>query len=86
MQQFGGFEHQRIGVDFEGLQRLLDRKRASLEAQIASLRAELEAEEEEVRRRVHQESQRDRALEADRDAVAALRGGDAARDRSLTHR
>ena len=63
----------------EGLQRLLDRKRTSLEAQIAALRAELEAEEEEVRRRVCQESQRDRALEADRDAVAALRGGDAAR-------
>jgi circadian clock protein KaiC len=63
----------------EGLQRLLDRKRTSLEAQIAALRAELEAEEEEVRRRVHQESQRDRAQEADRDAVAALRGGDAAR-------
>jgi circadian clock protein KaiC len=65
----------------EALQRLLDRKRASLEAQITALRAELEAEEEEVRRRVQQESQRDRAQEADRDAVAALRGSDAARDR-----
>jgi circadian clock protein KaiC len=65
----------------EGLQRLLDRKRTSLEAQIAALRAELEAEEEEVRRRTLQDSQRDRAQEADRDAVAALRGSDAARDR-----
>ncbi len=70
----------------EGLQRLLDRKRASLEAQISALRAELAAEEEEVRRRMHQDSQRDRAQEADRDAVAALRGADAARDRAHQHR
>jgi circadian clock protein KaiC len=69
----------------EGLQRLLDRKRTSLEAQIAALRAELEAEEEEVRRRVHQENQRDRAQEADREAVAALRGSNAARNRSGSH-
>jgi circadian clock protein KaiC len=70
----------------EGLQRLLDRKRVSLEAQIAALRAELAAEEEEVRRRMHQEGQRDRAQEADRDAVAALRGAEAGRDRSHQHR
>jgi circadian clock protein KaiC len=69
----------------EGLQRLLDRKRTSLEAQLAALRAELEAEEEEVRRRMHQENQRDRAQEADREAVAALRGSNAARDRSGSH-
>ncbi len=70
----------------EALQRLLDRKRTSLEAQIAALRAELAAEEEEVRRRMHQESLRDRAQEAERDAVAALRGAEAGRDRSHQHR
>jgi circadian clock protein KaiC len=73
-------------AEAEALQRLLDRKRASLEAQIAALRAELAAEEEEVRRRMHQESQRDRAQEAERDAVAALRGAEAGRDRAHQHR
>jgi circadian clock protein KaiC len=59
--------------EIESLQRRLDSRRASLEAQISGLRAEIEAGEEELRKRVQQESQREGSLATHRDVLASAR-------------
>jgi len=58
------------------LQRRLDRRRSAVEAQILALRAEIEAEEEEVGKRARQALLQERELLADRAALAAARGAD----------
>lgn len=62
--------------ELESLQRKLERRRLALEAQIASLRAELETEEEEVRKLSTQASQRERKVEEDRVTMARSRRAD----------
>jgi circadian clock protein KaiC len=54
--------------------RELDRRRASVEREIAELRAGLEAEENETAMLSRQEAEREEALIADRTAMAAKRG------------
>ena len=57
-------------------QRELERKRATLEAQIAALRAEFKAAEEEARVIGAQDKEREATIDADRDAAAQRRGAD----------
>jgi circadian clock protein KaiC len=58
------------------LQRRLDRRKAAMEAQISSLRAELEAEEEELGKQVRQAMRQDEAMRTNRAAMASIRGAD----------
>jgi len=58
------------------LQRRLDRRKSAVEAQILALRAEIEAEEEEVGKRVRQVMLQERELLVDRAALAASRRAD----------
>jgi circadian clock protein KaiC len=69
---------QRISREQETLRRLrgLDRKRKVLEAQMAALRAEFDAEEDEVHRVSDQQRQMDAALDNDRNAMARNRFAD----------
>jgi circadian clock protein KaiC len=60
--------------ELESLQRRVDRKKAALEAQISALRADAEAEEEEVRRKVQQAIQEEQILSANRSDLASTRG------------
>jgi circadian clock protein KaiC len=60
--------------ELESLQRRVDRKKAALEAQISALRADAEAEEEEVRRKVQQAIQEEQILSANRSDQASTRG------------
>jgi circadian clock protein KaiC len=62
--------------ELEILQRRLDRRRAAMEGQISSLRAELEAEEEELGKQVRQAMLRDEASRTSRVAMASIRGAD----------
>jgi circadian clock protein KaiC len=62
--------------ELESRQRLLDRRKSAVEAQILALRAELAAEEEEVGKRVRQAQLQEREDLADRAALAAARGAD----------
>src|SRR4051812_6508651 len=62
--------------ELESMQRRLDRRRSAVEAQILALRAELEAEEEEVGKQVRQALLQEREELADRAALAAARGAD----------
>ena len=59
----------------ERRKRDLDRRRASVERQIAELRASLEAEESEAAMLGRQEAGREETLSAERLAMAILRGG-----------
>ena len=59
----------------ELLQRKLDRRRTILEAQIAALQAELEAEQDEVEQGLAEASAEENGLRRDRDARAERRGG-----------
>jgi circadian clock protein KaiC len=52
----------------------LERKRMSMEARIAAMRAEFEAEKLEAAKLISQDEQRLGRIEADRDAMAASRG------------
>ena len=61
----------------ERRQRDIDRKRASLERQIAELRAELESEEEEARRTLQHDEELEKRTQAQRRAMAIQRGGTA---------
>ena len=54
----------------------IERKRQLLEAQIATMRAEYEAEEDKLRRFMAQEEARLTAIEAERDEIARLRQAD----------
>ncbi len=62
--------------DLAALQRRLDRRKAAMEAQISSLRAELEAEEEELGKQVRQAMRQDEEMRANRAAMASIRGAD----------
>jgi circadian clock protein KaiC len=62
--------------ELESMQRRLDRRRSAVEAQILALRAELEAEEEEVGKQVRQALLQERDELADRAALAASRRAD----------
>ncbi len=58
------------------LQRRLDRRKVAMEGQISALRAELEAEEEEIGRRVRQATRQDEEARASRASMASIRGAD----------
>jgi circadian clock protein KaiC len=62
--------------EIERKQRELERKRQVMEAQIVALRADFEAEEEEVKRIIAQKHLRGQALAADRAQMALMRGSD----------
>jgi circadian clock protein KaiC len=62
--------------ELAALRRRLDRRKSAVEAQILALRAELEAEEEEVGKRVRQSLLQEREDLADRTARAAARRAD----------
>jgi circadian clock protein KaiC len=62
--------------ELASLQRRLDRRKSTVEAQILALRAEIEAEEEEVGKRVRQALLQERDLVANRAALASARRAD----------
>jgi circadian clock protein KaiC len=62
--------------EIASLQRKLERRRLALEAQISSLRAELETDEEEVRKLLAQASQREETLGEQLAAIARKRRAD----------
>jgi circadian clock protein KaiC len=62
--------------ELETLQRRLDRRKAGVEAQIANLRAELEAEEEETAKRVRQVARQEQDRIAQRAAMTSARQGE----------
>ncbi|HSK77290.1 MAG TPA: circadian clock protein KaiC [Thermoanaerobaculia bacterium] len=63
--------------EIEAMQRKLERRRLALEAQISSLRADLETDEEEIRKLVARASQREETLEEELAAIARSRRADA---------
>jgi circadian clock protein KaiC len=65
----------RRAQESERHRREIRRKRASLERQISDLRASLEAEEEEARKALEYDQELERRLQAEREAMAARRGG-----------
>lgn len=65
----------RRAQESERHRREMQRKRDSLERQISDLRAALEAEEEEARKAVEYDEELQRRLRAERQAMAARRGG-----------
>ncbi|PYQ65164.1 MAG: KaiC 1 [Acidobacteria bacterium] len=62
--------------ELAALRRRLDRRKRAMEAQILALRAEIEAEEEEVGKRIRQTLLQEREELADRTALAAARQAD----------
>jgi circadian clock protein KaiC len=62
--------------ELEILQRRLDRRKAAMEAQISTLRAELEAEEEELGKHVRQTMRQDEEMKTNRVTMASIRGAD----------
>jgi len=62
--------------ELESMQRKLERRRLAFEAQIASLRAELQTEEEEVRKLIAQASRREQKTVETRAALARNRSAD----------
>jgi len=62
--------------ELETLQRRLGRRKAGVEAQIANLRAELEAEEEETAKRLRQAARQEQDRIAQRAAMTSARQGD----------
>ncbi|MFL6262590.1 MAG: circadian clock protein KaiC [Thermoanaerobaculia bacterium] len=62
--------------ELAALQRRLDRRKSAVEAQIQALRAEVEAEEEEVGKRLRQALLQEREEQAGRAALAAARQAD----------
>jgi circadian clock protein KaiC len=67
------------GQEIERKQRDLARKRAALEAQIAALRVEFEAAEDESKIVAEHDRAREQQLASDRSAAALRRGADAAK-------
>ncbi len=63
--------------ELETLRRRLDRRKSAVEAQILALRAEVEAEEEEIGKRIRQALSQEQDLLSDRAALAASRRADA---------
>jgi circadian clock protein KaiC len=66
--------------EFESRRRGLERRRAAVDAQIMALRAELESEEDDLRRLLMQKDLRDTAIVKDRQAMAKLRRADGTED------
>jgi circadian clock protein KaiC len=66
-------EAQRRSQEIARKQRELDRKRRAMEAEIATLRANLEAEEEELERAITEATAREEQLRKDRSAMATSR-------------
>jgi len=66
-------EEQEAAADAERSQRLLDLKKQTLEAQIAALRAEFSAQEQETLRRLRGSRERDEAARSDRESLSQLR-------------
>ena len=66
--------------EFESRRRGLERRRAAVDAQIASLRTELESEEDELRRLLMQKDLRDTVIVTDRQVMAKLRRADEAEE------
>jgi len=62
--------------EIERKQRELELKRKVMETRIASLQAEFEAEEEELKRMINEAKQREEALVQDRETMARLRKAD----------
>jgi circadian clock protein KaiC len=62
--------------EVEGKQREMERKREALEARIAAMRKEFEAEEEEVKRVINQDNTRDDVLRQDRQRMRTSRQAD----------
>ena len=58
------------------IQRELERKRTLLEAQLVTLKAQFEAEEEELQQAIHKAVSRTKTLDQDRRQMARLRGAD----------
>ncbi len=69
-------EHVSLGEEAERQQLALESKRAALEGQIATLRAEFSAEEATIARMVSQERQREASLAQDKVAMGRSRQGD----------
>jgi circadian clock protein KaiC len=69
-------EHVSLGEEAERQQLALESKRAALEGQIATLRAEFSAEEATIARMVSQERQREASLAQDKVAMGRNRQGD----------
>ena len=63
--------------EVERKRREIERKRVLAEAQIAALRAGMEADEEELQKIAQQEENREKAVTAQRRKMAARRGADA---------
>lgn len=62
--------------ELAALQRRLDRRRTAVDAQITSLRAELESEEEEIRKRLQLGMAQEEEQRMDRETMASARGAD----------
>ena len=62
--------------EIEIKQREIERKRESMDAQIAEIKAKFEAEEEELERIIEQEKLKEEVLENDRDGMARMRKAD----------
>lgn len=62
--------------EIEIKQREIERKRESMDAQIAEIKAKFEAEEEELERIIEQEKLKEDVLENDRDGMARMRKAD----------
>jgi circadian clock protein KaiC len=67
----------RRAQDNERKYRSIERRRAALERQIAELRAELEAEEEDARKSLQHDEELEKRMQAERRAMAIQRGGSA---------
>jgi circadian clock protein KaiC len=65
--------------DIARRERELERRRAALEARISKLRAEFEAEQDDLRRLIAEGQQREATLKADAKVLARRRGADPAR-------
>jgi circadian clock protein KaiC len=68
--------------DLERKRREIERKRVIAEAQIAALRAGMEADEEEIGKAARQEKNREKALAAQREQMAVRRGADGTETRA----
>jgi circadian clock protein KaiC len=68
----------RQNEEIETKQRTLARKRAALEARIAEMRQEFEADEQEIKRIIAQDQARSEVLRLDRERMAVSRKADAA--------
>jgi circadian clock protein KaiC len=62
--------------ELERKQRDLERQRQTLEAQVAALHAEFEAEEEELKKKIAREQQREQSLVKERTRMAGIRKAD----------